>query len=191
MIRSASGPFSRRGLPRTKCGSRAPVRERARLEWFVLAERAGFEPAIRDKPYTHFPGVLLQPLGHLSTLFGLAPARSLCCAVPISTCGARRILGAVVALKRWAGLLYPSRASHLRAAHFRGRPAAVQNRQAFLSNPRYGDKPNTLFPGALSTARTPRRNDRLRACCVFQALSALTCGARRIPGEPISDKRTR
>ncbi len=32
-----------------------------------LAEREGFEPSIRDEPYTHFPGVRLQPLGHLST----------------------------------------------------------------------------------------------------------------------------
>ena len=31
-----------------------------------LAERAGFEPAKRFNPFTHFPGVLLQPLGHLS-----------------------------------------------------------------------------------------------------------------------------
>ena len=31
-----------------------------------LAERAGFEPAIRFDPYTRFPGVLLKPLGHLS-----------------------------------------------------------------------------------------------------------------------------
>ncbi len=31
-----------------------------------LAERAGFEPAIRFNPYTRFPGVRLQPLGHLS-----------------------------------------------------------------------------------------------------------------------------
>ena len=31
-----------------------------------LAERAGFEPAKRYNPLTHFPGVLLQPLGHLS-----------------------------------------------------------------------------------------------------------------------------
>ncbi len=37
-----------------------------------LAERAGFEPAKRYNPLTHFPGVLLQPLGHLS-----APLRSL------------------------------------------------------------------------------------------------------------------
>ncbi len=31
-----------------------------------MADRAGFEPAIRFDPYTHFPGVRLQPLGHLS-----------------------------------------------------------------------------------------------------------------------------
>ena len=34
----------------------------------ILAERAGFEPAIRFDPYTRFPGVLLKPLGHLSVL---------------------------------------------------------------------------------------------------------------------------
>ena len=31
-----------------------------------LEERKGFEPLIRFEPYTHFPGVRLQPLGHLS-----------------------------------------------------------------------------------------------------------------------------
>ena len=31
-----------------------------------MAERGGFEPPKRVKPLTHFPGVLLQPLGHLS-----------------------------------------------------------------------------------------------------------------------------
>ena len=31
-----------------------------------MAEREGFEPSIRGYPYTHFPGVRLQPLGHLS-----------------------------------------------------------------------------------------------------------------------------
>lgn len=31
-----------------------------------LAEKAGFEPAVRFKPYTRFPGVHLQPLGHFS-----------------------------------------------------------------------------------------------------------------------------
>ncbi len=33
-----------------------------------LAERAGFEPAKQFDPLTHFPGVLLQPLGHLSRI---------------------------------------------------------------------------------------------------------------------------
>jgi hypothetical protein len=31
-----------------------------------LAERAGFEPAVRLSPYTRFPGVRLKPLIHLS-----------------------------------------------------------------------------------------------------------------------------
>ena len=34
--------------------------------WNILAEREGFEPSIRRSPYTRFPGVRLQPLGHLS-----------------------------------------------------------------------------------------------------------------------------
>ena len=33
----------------------------------ILAVRKGFEPLIRFMPYTRFPGVLLQPLGHLTT----------------------------------------------------------------------------------------------------------------------------
>ncbi len=32
-----------------------------------MAEREGFEPSIRDKPYTPLAGERLQPLGHLST----------------------------------------------------------------------------------------------------------------------------
>ena len=31
-----------------------------------LAEREGFEPSVRLKPYARFPGVYLKPLGHLS-----------------------------------------------------------------------------------------------------------------------------
>ena len=31
-----------------------------------MAERMRFELTVRVAPYTHFPGVLLQPLGHLS-----------------------------------------------------------------------------------------------------------------------------
>lgn len=31
-----------------------------------MAEKAGFEPAVRYKPYTRFPGVHLRPLGHFS-----------------------------------------------------------------------------------------------------------------------------
>ena len=41
-------------------------RERTNGAAMKLAERAGFEPAKRFDPLTHFPGVLLQPLGHLS-----------------------------------------------------------------------------------------------------------------------------
>jgi hypothetical protein len=35
---------------------------------FQLAEREGFEPSVRLKPYARFPGVYLKPLGHLSYL---------------------------------------------------------------------------------------------------------------------------
>ena len=34
-----------------------------------MAEREGFEPSIRNSPYTRFPGVRLKPLGHLSVTF--------------------------------------------------------------------------------------------------------------------------
>jgi hypothetical protein len=34
-------------------------------EFLKMAEREGFEPSI-GVTYTHFPGVLLRPLGHLS-----------------------------------------------------------------------------------------------------------------------------
>jgi hypothetical protein len=34
-----------------------------------LAEKAGFEPAVRVEPYTRFPGVHLKPLGHFSNQF--------------------------------------------------------------------------------------------------------------------------
>jgi hypothetical protein len=34
-----------------------------------MAEREGFEPSIHLATYTHFPGVRLQPLGHLSSIF--------------------------------------------------------------------------------------------------------------------------
>ena len=33
-----------------------------------LAEKEGFEPSIRDKPYTPLAGERLQPLGHFSEL---------------------------------------------------------------------------------------------------------------------------
>ena len=42
-----------------------------------LAEREGFEPSIRCNPYTRFPGVLLQPLGHLSAIALLKHRRSI------------------------------------------------------------------------------------------------------------------
>jgi hypothetical protein len=34
----------------------------------LLAERAGFEPAVRLSPYSRFPGVRLKPLIHLSAV---------------------------------------------------------------------------------------------------------------------------
>ena len=42
------------------------IRRETRMDVNGVAERAGFEPAIRFNPYTRFPGVRLQPLGHLS-----------------------------------------------------------------------------------------------------------------------------
>ena len=33
-----------------------------------MAEKEGFEPSIRDKPYTPLAGERLQPLGHFSIL---------------------------------------------------------------------------------------------------------------------------
>ena len=44
------------------------------------ADREGFEPSIRFEPYTHFPGVRLEPLGHLSKVVAgeeVRPARPL------------------------------------------------------------------------------------------------------------------
>ena len=56
-----------------------------------LAERAGFEPAKRFDPLTHFPGVLLQPLGHLSNRVLIPPRRDCsqhpCCS-PLTAFGA-------------------------------------------------------------------------------------------------------
>ena len=43
-----------------------------------LAEREGFEPSVRVAPHTHFPGVHLQPLGHLSLLPSSIPCRTTC-----------------------------------------------------------------------------------------------------------------
>ena len=34
-----------------------------------VAEKAGFEPAVRFEPYTRFPGVHLKPLGHFSNQY--------------------------------------------------------------------------------------------------------------------------
>ncbi len=34
-----------------------------------MAVKEGFEPSIRDKPYTPLAGERLQPLGHLTTLW--------------------------------------------------------------------------------------------------------------------------
>ncbi len=35
-----------------------------------MAVKEGFEPSIRDKPYTPLAGERLQPLGHLTTQVG-------------------------------------------------------------------------------------------------------------------------
>ncbi len=45
-----------------------PFKVLGRLEskQIEVAEKAGFEPAVRFEPYTRFPGVHLQPLGHFS-----------------------------------------------------------------------------------------------------------------------------
>jgi hypothetical protein len=37
----------------------------------IMAVKEGFEPSIRDKPYTPLAGERLQPLGHLTVLRGL------------------------------------------------------------------------------------------------------------------------
>ena len=49
--------------PLTTPDTKKPGTDRAFL---YLAEREGFEPSIRDKPYTPLAGERLQPLGHLS-----------------------------------------------------------------------------------------------------------------------------
>ncbi len=36
-----------------------------------MAVKEGFEPSIRDKPYTPLAGERLQPLGHLTTQIGV------------------------------------------------------------------------------------------------------------------------
>ena len=37
-----------------------------RRAFLMMAEREGFEPSVRDKPHTHFPGEPVRPLRHLS-----------------------------------------------------------------------------------------------------------------------------
>ncbi len=87
---------------------------------FIMAERAGFEPAKRYNPLTHFPGVLLQPLGHLSVrktfftrwrdcsaLLGLTPrcAQGQPAAVQIRSrriCRTRQVLKSAYTLSRRA-----------------------------------------------------------------------------------------
>ena len=53
-------------VAREPTGPPLNVAETAERKSKNMAERAGFEPAKRFNPLTHFPGVLLQPLGHLS-----------------------------------------------------------------------------------------------------------------------------
>ena len=54
----------RKALEWRGSGTKKPVSEN---QFFCeLAEREGFEPSIRDKPYTPLAGERLQPLGHLS-----------------------------------------------------------------------------------------------------------------------------
>ena len=43
-----------------------PPNQTTNLEPCEMAEKEGFEPSIRDKPYTPLAGERLQPLGHLS-----------------------------------------------------------------------------------------------------------------------------
>ena len=48
-----------------------PHRSNGKRDFFTLADSGG-EGGIRTRdtlPYTHFPGVLLQPLGHLTVYF--------------------------------------------------------------------------------------------------------------------------
>ena len=62
-----------------------------------LAEREGFEPSKRFNPLTHFPGVLLKPLGHLSANRLVATHRLQ--RITSRTSGPRRILGMLAADK--------------------------------------------------------------------------------------------
>ena len=47
--------------------------ERVDENAIFMAEREGFEPSIRDKPYTPLAGERLQPLGHLSNRRAIIP----------------------------------------------------------------------------------------------------------------------
>ena len=89
----------------------------------IMAEREGFEPSIRFNPYTHFPGVRLQPLGHLSNfstvfVFCRLPPKALRACRERDGC-ANKVLFA-----------YPYGAPALRCG--------VLTRYAGQSNPRYG-----------------------------------------------------
>lgn len=42
---------------------------RQKLRMLDMADREGFEPSIEFYPYTRFPSVRLQPLGHPSFYF--------------------------------------------------------------------------------------------------------------------------
>ena len=67
-----------------------------------LAEREGFEPSVRFKPYTHFPGEPVRPLRHLSVrrlLYSLNAVKSVAEAAPIELIIE---LAAQVANKRYA-----------------------------------------------------------------------------------------
>jgi hypothetical protein len=61
-------------MPRGRCAKRTRNRPLGR---YIMAEREGFEPSIRCDPYTRFPSVLLQPLGHLSAETGFSSRPSM------------------------------------------------------------------------------------------------------------------
>ena len=62
---AASARTLGRGHSRRSLVSQPQGPVRPRRENWTVAERAGFEPAVR-LPHTRFPSVLLKPLGHLS-----------------------------------------------------------------------------------------------------------------------------